>query len=131
MDLNRVMILGNVSNDPQSKETSGGKKFTRVSIATAHEFGEKKYTDFHTVVGWQKMAETMAKFLKKGNRVYIEGPLRTRSFVGEDGKKKFFTDILATCLILLDGKNKIKAKSDETKSENNDLEAEIEEIEMV
>lgn len=107
MDLNRVTIIGNVSKDPETKTLTTGSKVTRVNVATGYAWkdassGEKKdKVDFHTVVGWNKLAEHMGKYLKRGSRVYFEGRLDNRSFEGKDGVTKYYTDVVAQRMIML------------------------------
>lgn len=118
MDLNKVILIGNLTRDPESRKTITGKVLTRLSLATNQKFKEKKLTQFHSVVGWQKLAEIMAKFLKKGDKIYIEGQLRNRNFVGRDGVKHFFTEIVASNLIMFNGKRKIEVQTEQTEEED-------------
>lgn len=111
MDLNRVTLIGNISSIPESKKLSTGATVTKTHLATSLAWKDKKSgefkekSDFHTVIGWNKLGDRMAQYLKKGDRVYIEGRVDNRSFAGKDGVTKYFTDIVAERMIML-GKSK-------------------------
>ena len=107
--VNKVIIIGNLTRDPQLKETTGGQAVVTFGIATNREWktndGEgKKSTEFHEVVAWAKLAEICAKYLRKGKLVYVEGYLKTRSWEAEDGDKKFRTEIVLHDMIMLEKK---------------------------
>ena len=94
VSLNKVMLIGNVGNDPEMRFTPNGNPVTSFRIATNRVFstpeGEKKQeTDWFTVVAWNKLAEQCNQFLNKGKLVYVEGRLRNRSWDGTDGQKHF------------------------------------------
>ena len=105
--LNKIMVIGNVGSDPEMRFTPGGKPVTNFSLATNRFFnapdGErKKETEWFSVVTWERQAESCNQFLVKGNRVYVEGRLRTRSWDGEDGQKRFRVEIHASRVIFLE-----------------------------
>ncbi len=105
--LNKVMIIGNVGTDPEMRYSSSGKPFTSFRIATNRVYttpdGERKQeTDWFTVVTWNKLAETCGQYLSKGKRAFIEGRLKTRSWEGQDGIKRYTTEIVANTVIFLD-----------------------------
>lgn len=101
---NRVQLIGNLGNDPEVMETSGGKKRAKLAIATNETYrnaqGELvKDTQWHTVVVWGKLAEVVERYLRKGTEVAIEGKLQTRSYEDSSGNRKYITEI--NCLELL------------------------------
>jgi single-strand DNA-binding protein len=107
--INKVIIIGNLTRDPDMKETQNGQAITTFGIATNREWvvgdGErKKSTEFHEVVAWAKLAEICGKFLKKGKLVYLEGYLKTRSWETEEGDKRFRTEIVLQDMIMLEKK---------------------------
>jgi single-strand DNA-binding protein len=107
VSLNKVMLIGNVGNDPEMRFTPSGNPVTSFRIATNRVFstpeGEKKQeTDWFTVVAWNKLAEQCNQFLNKGKLVYVEGRLRNRSWEGTDGQKHFRTEVIASRVTFLD-----------------------------
>lgn len=107
MDVNKVMLIGNVAKEPESKEVGAGQTFTKVRLATNYRFkdsksGEKKVkSDFHNIVGWNRLGQNMAKYLKKGDKVYFEGRISNSTWAGKDGVKKYYTDIVAQQMVML------------------------------
>lgn len=104
--INKVIVIGNLTRSPEMKETQGGQKITSFGIATNREWttsnGErKKSTEFHEIVAWSKLGEICNDYLTKGKLVYIEGYLKTRSWDGEDGAKRFKTEIVAEDMVIL------------------------------
>ncbi len=110
MDLNKVMIIGRLTRDPEVKTIPSGQSVATFSVATGRQWtdkqsGEKKsQTEFHNVVAWRRLAEIAGEYLKKGRQVYIEGHLQTRSWDDPSGTKKYRTEIVADNLIMLGGK---------------------------
>ena len=107
MDLNKVMIIGRLTRDPEVRTTPGGANVASFSVATSFNWtdqsGQKKeQTEFHNVVAWRKLAEIIGQYLKKGSQVYIEGRLQTRSWDDKtSGQKKYRTEIVADNMIML------------------------------
>jgi len=106
-DLNKVMIIGNLTRDPESRFTPAGQAVASFAVATNRRWksqdGEmKESAEFHDVVAWGKLAEIVESYLKRGRRVYIEGRLQTRSWDGQDGVKRYKTEIVASDVIILD-----------------------------
>ena len=100
MYLNKAIIIGNLTRDPEIKTLPSGSSVANVGVATNRVWkgqnGEKKEeTQFHNVVVFGKQAETVAQYLKKGSSVLIEGRIQTRSWDGTDGKKQYRTEIVA------------------------------------
>ena len=106
MDLNKAMIIGRLTRDPEIRTTTGGIKVASMGVATSFNWtdqsGQKKeQTEFHNVVLWRGLAGVAEQYLKKGSQVYIEGRLQTRSWEGTDGKKNYRTEIIADSMIML------------------------------
>lgn len=106
--LNRVQLLGNLGQDPELRYTQGGEAVLNLRLATTESYLDrdrqrKERTDWHTVVIWGKRAESLSKFLEKGSRMFVEGSLRTSSYEGRDGQKRYKTDVNALKIILLGG----------------------------
>ena len=121
MDLNRAMIIGRLTRDPEVRSTNSGQSVTSFSVATNFSWnnkdGEKQeQVEYHNIVAWRKLAEICGQFLKKGGRVYIEGRLQTRSWEGKDGNKRYITEIVADNMIMLDSRGAATgpAASDDT-----------------
>lgn len=103
---NRVLLIGNLGNDPEVKELDSGKKLARFSIATNDSYknaeGEKiTATQWHNVVAWDGGASIAEKFLRKGREVAIEGRLAHRSYDDKDGNTKYITEIVVNEILLL------------------------------
>jgi single-strand DNA-binding protein len=107
VSLNRVMLIGNVGTDPEMRFTPSGNPVTSFRVATSRVYttseGERRQeTEWFTVVAWKKQAESCNQFLTKGQRVYIEGSLRTRSWEGRDGQKRVTVEVIANRVLFLD-----------------------------
>ncbi len=118
MDLNRASIIGRVVNDIESRTTPTGQTVVSFSVATNFKWtdaaGQKQdKAEFHNIVAWRKLAETIAQYLKKGSRVYIEGRLQTRSWDDQNGNKKYRTEIIADSMIMLDSKGQMPTTGQE------------------
>jgi single-strand DNA-binding protein len=105
--LNKVMIIGNVGTDPEMRFTPNGNPVTSFRMATSRTFastdGERKQeTEWFTIVSWNRLAETCNQFLTKGQRVYVEGRLRTRTWEGQDGQKRNRVEVIASRVLFLD-----------------------------
>lgn len=107
--LNRVVLMGNLTRDPELKYTPTGTAVCTIGLATNRTWtsntGEaKEEVQFHRIIAWQKLAELCGKLLTKGRRVYLEGRLVYRSYVGKDGQQKNITEIIMSDFILCDDK---------------------------
>ena len=103
------MIIGNLTLDPELRNTASGQSIVSFSVATnlvwTDQSGQQqKKTEFHNIVAWRKLAEICAKYLHKGSKVYIEGRLQTTDWTGQDGVKRYRTEIVAENMIMLDNK---------------------------
>lgn len=104
--LNRAMIVGNLTRDPEMRYTPNGQAVTSFSVATNRRWKDKdgnmqEQTEFHNIVAWGKLAEFTNQFLHKGNKVYVEGRLQTRNWEGQDGNKRNRTEIVCENFITL------------------------------
>ena len=106
--LNKVMILGNVGNEPEVRQTQSGRAVANFSVATTDAWGEgedrQERTEWHQVVVWGKLAETCGQYLTKGRQVMVEGRLQTRSYEDRDGNKRSVTEIVAQQVQFLGGR---------------------------
>ena len=105
--LNKVLLIGNVGTDPEMRFTPNGNPVTSFRIATNRVYttseGERKQeTEWFTIVTWRKLAESCNQFLTKGQRVYVEGSLRTRIWEGQDGQKRSRVEVVANRVLFLD-----------------------------
>src|SRR2546425_8173640 len=113
MNLNKVMLIGRLTRDPEMRYTPSGSPVTTFSLAT-NRYGQgpdgekKEYTDYHNIVVWnigkRNLAEICAQYLHKGSLVYIEGRLQTRSWEGQDGQKRTTTEINANDVQFLESR---------------------------
>ena len=105
--VNKVTLLGNVGKEPEVRTTPGGTKFARFSLATSSRYKDKsgewqEKTEWHNIVAWQRTAEIIEQYVKKGNPLYIEGRIENRSWDDkETGQKKYMTEIHVNELVLL------------------------------
>lgn len=110
MDLNRAMMIGNVTRDPEIRTTPTGQTVCSFGIATNQQWTDaqgvkQQRTEFHNIVAWGKLAEICGQYLGKGRKTYIEGRIQTREWEAPDGQKKNRTEIVADNMIMLDRKD--------------------------
>jgi single-strand DNA-binding protein len=101
------MIIGNLTRDPELRNTPAGTPVASFGVATnfiwTDQSGQRQErVEFHNVVAWRRLAEICGQYLKKGSKVYIEGRLQTRDWVGQDNVKRYRTEIIADNMIMLD-----------------------------
>ena len=106
--VNKVILVGNLGNDPDMKYTQGGMAICTLSLATSSVRKDKdgnpqERTEWHRVKLFGKLGEIAGEYLKKGRQVYIEGEIRYDKFTGQDGVEKYFTDIVADEMQMLGG----------------------------
>ena len=111
MNLNKAMIIGNLTRDPEVRNTAGGQQVASFSVATnlvwTDQSGQQqKKVEFHNVIAWRKLAEIISQYVKKGSKLYLEGRLETRTWENKDGVKMYRTEIIADNMIMLDTKEK-------------------------
>ena len=104
--LNKATLIGNLGADPEVRSTSAGTRVATLSVATSRRWttragDQQEKTEWHRVVCWEKLAEICEQYLKKGDRVYVEGRIEYRQWEGQDGLTRYGTDIRALELIML------------------------------
>lgn len=107
--LNKVLLIGNLTRDPELRYTPQGTAVCTMGMATNRTWvtdnGEKREeTEFHRIVAWNKLAELCSQLLFKGRRIYVEGRLQTRQWTGQDGNQRQATEIVIEDMIILDSK---------------------------
>jgi single-strand DNA-binding protein len=113
--LNRVMLLGNLTADPETRNTGGGKQVTNLRLATTERYQDKdrnwkEQTAFHSVTLWGN--RSVLEYLRKGTRIFVEGSLRTSSYE-KNGEKRYKTEVVASNIMLCGGRPKAEAQPDE------------------
>jgi single-strand DNA-binding protein len=108
--VNRVILIGNLGKDPETKYMSNGDAVTNIALATAEVWkdknGEKQEkTEWHRVTFYRKLAEIAGQYLKKGSPVYVEGRLETRKWTDKNGVDRYTTEVIATDMKMLGGKS--------------------------
>ena len=105
--VNKVILIGNLGNDPEVRYTAGGGAVVNISIATTESWKDKESgeqqekTEWHRVVFFNRLAEIVAEYLKKGSQVYVEGRLQTRKWQDKEGNDKYSTEIVANEMQML------------------------------
>lgn len=102
--LNKVQLIGNLGQDPELKYTTSGKAVANLSLATSFGTGDSEKTEWHRLVAWDKQAELLGKYAKKGSKIYVEGRIETRKWEDKEGATKYSTEIIVTQIVLLDRK---------------------------
>jgi single-strand DNA-binding protein len=108
--INKVIVLGNLGNDPETKQMPNGNAVTNISIATSESWKDKtsgqkqERTEWHRVVFFNRLAEIAGEYLRKGSKVYVEGALRTRKWQDQSGNDRYTTEIVANDMQFLDSK---------------------------
>ena len=106
--VNKVILVGNLGNDPEVKYTQGGMAITKTSLATSsvrkdRDGNQQEKTEWHRVTFFGKLGEIAAEYLRKGSQVYVEGEIRYSEHTGDDGQKRYYTDIIANEMQMLGG----------------------------
>ena len=104
--LNMVQLIGNLTQDPEVKQIPSGASVATITVATNRAWKDQsgqlqEETEFHNVVLWRGLADIASQYMRKGNKVYIRGYLKTRSWDSQDGSKKYRTEIIADDVVLL------------------------------
>ena len=107
MSLNKCMIIGNLGRDPEMRYTPSGQAVTQFTVAVNRYYkdaqGERQEeTEWFRVVAWAQQAEFAAEYLRKGNKVYVEGRIQTRQWEGQDGQKRYTTELVANTIQTLE-----------------------------
>ncbi len=109
--INKVILIGRLGQDPEVRYTPDGTAVANFSIATSEEWkdknsGEKRErTEWHRIVAWRRLGEICGEYLSKGRQVYIEGRIQTRSWEDKDGNKRYTTEIVASDVQFLGGRD--------------------------
>ena len=107
--INKVILVGNLGDDPETKYTQGGMAVTKVRLATTsvrkdREGNQQERTEWHRVTFFGKLGEIAGEYLRKGSQVYVEGSIRYDKYTGQDGVERYFTDIIADEMQMLGGR---------------------------
>ena len=108
--VNKVILVGNLGRDPEIKYTASGAAIANITIATSESWNDKQTgekvekTEWHRVVAFQRLAEIMGEYLKKGSQVYIEGKLQTRKWQDQSGADRYSTEVVASDMQMLGGR---------------------------
>ncbi len=108
--INKVILIGNLGNDPDVRYTSGGSPIANVNLATSEAWRDKETgdmqerTEWHRVVFFSRLAEIVSEYLRKGSKIYVEGRLQTRKWQDRDGNDRYTTEVVANEMQMLDGR---------------------------
>jgi len=108
--INKVIVVGNLGRDPETRFMPSGEQITNIAVATTDRWKDKgtgeqrEATEWHRIGFFGKLAEIAGQYLKKGSQVYIEGKLRTRKYTDKDGIERFATEIIADTMQMLGGR---------------------------
>jgi single-strand DNA-binding protein len=107
--INKVILVGNLGNDPETKYTQGGMAITKISLATTSvrkdkDGNQQERTEWHRVTFFGKLGEIAGEYLRKGSQCYVEGSIRYDKYTGQDGVEKYSTDIIADEMQMLGGR---------------------------
>jgi len=109
--INKVILVGNLGNDPEIRYTPGGSALANISLATSEAWRDKQSgelqerTEWHRVIFFNRLAEIVGEYLHKGSKIYVEGSLRTRKWQDKNGIDRYTTEIIANEMHMLDGKS--------------------------
>jgi single-strand DNA-binding protein len=108
-DLNKVILIGRLGQDPELKYTQSGIAVAKFSLATSMSWKDQdgnsqEKTEWHNIVVWRKLAEICAEYIKKGSKIYVEGSLSTSTWEDENKKKHYKTEVVMNDMIMLDSK---------------------------
>jgi len=123
--INKVILVGNLGQDPEVKFTAGGAAVTTLSIATSDSWKDKdsgmdkERTEWHRVVLWRRLAEIAGEYLKKGSKVYVEGQLQTRKWE-QEGQTRYTTEIIARDIQFLDSRGSANTSNQEGAAATNE-----------
>lgn len=116
--VNKVILIGNLGNDPEVRYTPSGSAVANVNLATSETWRDKQSgeiqdrTEWHRIVFFNRLAEIVGEYLCKGSKVYIEGTLRTRKWVDKNGIDRFTTEVIANEMHILDSRNHNRRKEE-------------------
>jgi len=133
--LNKVLLIGNLTRDPELRYTPQGTAVCSFGLATNRHWvtdsGEKKEdVEFHRLVAWNKLAEICAQLLKKGRKVFVEGRLQTRNWTSQDGSQRTTTEIVVSDMVLLDQKREGESLEDFDVATPDEAPAQVPDVEV-
>ncbi|HOF79564.1 MAG TPA: single-stranded DNA-binding protein [bacterium] len=107
MDLNKAMLIGNLTRDPEIRNTTTGQPVASFTVVTNYVWTDQtgqrqERAEFHNIVAWRRLADICRQYLYKGSKVYVEGRLQTRDWLAQDNTKRYRTELVADNLIMLD-----------------------------
>ena len=119
--MNKVFLFGNVGKDPEARTLESGKKLAKFTLATSSYSRDKEgnkvtQTEWHNIVVWDKLAETVQSYVKKGSAVIVEGEIRYRQYTDKDGNTKYFTEILGNAVHLTGKKEEKQNRAEDDPS---------------
>lgn len=118
--VNKVILIGNLGNDPDIRYTQGGAAVANISLATAESWRDKdsgeqqERTEWHRIVFFGRLAEIVGEYLKKGSQIYVEGRLQTRKWQDKEGKDRYTTEIVANDMQMLGSRSSGSANYDQS-----------------
>ncbi len=124
--INKVILVGNLGKDPDTRYMPNGVAVTNITIATSENWKDKQTgeqidrTEWHRVVLFNRLAEIAAEFLHKGSQIYVEGSLRTRKWQGQDGQDRYTTEIIASDMQMLGSRGGAMADTAQSSAASND-----------
>jgi single-strand DNA-binding protein len=106
MDLNRAMLIGNLTRDPEIRNTTSGQPVASFTVVTNYVWTDQagqrqEKAEFHNIVAWRRLADICRQYLHKGSKVYVDGRLQTRDWLAQDNTKRYRTELVADNLIML------------------------------
>lgn len=138
MNLNKVTLIGNLTRDPVSRKLPSGQTVTHFGLATNRTWKDiktkerKESVEYHNLLAWSRLAEIVASYLKKGEKVYVEGRLQTRHWQDKEGLKRSRTEIVVDNLIMMGRSSAVKEKvGKETQKQLAPEEVNVEDVEVV
>ena len=110
MSVNKVILLGRLGKDPETRYMTNGEAVTNFSLATSESWKDKagvkqEKTEWHNCVAYKRLAEVVGEYVKKGSQLYVEGKLTTRKWQDKEGKDRYTTEVLVNEMTMLDGKS--------------------------
>ncbi|HII3693512.1 TPA: single-stranded DNA-binding protein [Pasteurella multocida] len=123
--VNRVIILGNLGNDPDVRTMPNGDPVAKISVATSESWIDKntnerrEITEWHRIVFYRRQAEICEQYLKKGSKVYVEGKIQTRKWQDQNGQERYLTEIIGNSLQMLDSRQDSQAQANAQAPQNN------------
>lgn len=113
--VNKLILIGNVGSDPEIRTTAGGTKVAKFSLATSEKRKDKdEQTQWHRITCFDKLADLAEEYIRKGDRLYIEGKVEYSRTEGDDGVTRYWTDVIARELVMLGGSSKPSEAAEET-----------------